>query len=111
MNKMLVAPLILFSGCANLSTTRFVYTDPAGPSVMVEMPKEMDAVDLKVQINSKEGTALLTANQISTRNKETIEAGARREANNIAAAGGVIEKAAEGVSEGAVKGAIKGIVP
>lgn len=110
MKILLAIPLLLLAGCSNLSTTRFTYTHVDGSSTTVELPKEVDAVNLSVQINAKEGIAVITAREIYTRNQGTIEAGGRREANNISKAGDLVEKTAEGVTEGAIKG-LKGGIP
>ena len=92
--------LLLFTSCANVSSTRFIYTDPSGSSVTIEMPKEVEATDLKVFINALEGTASIEAKEWTSKNIGTIEAQGGREAILL-----------EGVSKGVVEGAMKGINP
>lgn len=96
--------VLFFSGCANVSTTRFVYRQADGSSVSVEMPKEMEAKDLVVDMNAKLGTAKVTASAISTKNVATINAQAAREAATAKAI-------SEGAAQGAVQGAAKVIMP
>lgn len=85
-------------GCANVAATRFEYTDNVGGKLTVEMPKEVDAKDLKISIDPKNSIISITATSWTSRNVETIAAQGERETG-----------IAEGISEGAVKGAIKGI--
>lgn len=92
----------MFVGCANVSTTKFSYSDPNGSRVSIEMPKEVDAKDLRVEIDAKLGIATITAKEWSSRNVDTIRAQAKREKN----VNELIEKASEGVSRGAIKGII-----
>jgi hypothetical protein len=99
--------VLALTGCANVSTTVFRYSDGQGGSVMVEMPKEIEAKDLHVSINAKTGTALITAKEWSSKNSETIDSQAKREAQVLDKAGGLVEKG----SEGAARGAMKGLIP
>lgn len=101
--KLLIMLPFMFIGCANVSTTKFSYSDPNGSKVMIEMPKEVDAKDLRVEIDAKLGMATITASSWISRNVETIAAQAKREEN----VNELVEKASEGVT----RGAIKGIVP
>ena len=100
--KFLIVVLTAFvlTSCANVSTTTFEFKDPSGASLRVEMPKELDAQDLVVEINSKKGTATIRAKKISTSNVGTIQAQAGRE-----------KSVAGSIAEGAVKGAVKAIIP
>lgn len=104
---MCVLVVIALSGCANFSTTVFRYKSSDGGSVSIEMPKEVEAKDLHVSINAKTGTATITAKQWSSKNSETINAEAKREAQILDKASGLVEAG----SEGAVRGAVKGLVP
>lgn len=99
--------IITLSGCANVSTTVFKYHDIDGSTVLVEMPKEIEAKELVVEINAKNGTATIAAKEWSSRNAETIDAQAKREEKNLGKIGGLVEKG----SEGAARGAVKGVVP
>jgi hypothetical protein len=71
------------------------------------MPKEISAKNLKVKIDAKNGVATISADQIVTKNQGTLEAGGKREANNLKEASGLVGD----LTEGAVKGAMKGVVP
>lgn len=85
---------LLLSGCANAVSTRFVYTNPTtGESISIEMPKECDAKDLKVSIDPATNKFEITASRWASRNADTIDAQANREANIINATGDVISKA------------------
>lgn len=95
------------TGCANVSTTVFSYSDGQGGKVLVEMPKEIEAKDLHVSINAKTGTATITAKEWSSKNEKTIAAQANREEKAITQVGGLVEKG----TEGAARGAMKGLVP
>lgn len=95
--KYFVLISVLFVGCANVSTTRFLFKDPSGAEVIVEMPKEVDAVDLKVFINATTGQATIEAREWTSRNVDGIKAQGEREAVSL-------EGVAKGISEGAVKG-------
>lgn len=95
---------MVLSGCANVSTTKFIYQEANGVSVVVEMPKELEAKNLSVEINAKEGKAFIKADSIQTLNVDTIKAQSSRESK-------FTESLSKGVSEGAVKGAMKGIIP
>ena len=92
--------LVLLCSCANVSTTRFTYTDPSGASVTIEMPKEVEATDLRVFINAVQGTASIEAKEWTSTNTETINAQGERESVSL-----------EGLSKGITEGAMKGINP
>jgi len=95
------------SGCANVSTTKYIYTGKDGSRISVEMPKEMTAKKFAVKI----GDAFVSADEITTKNVETIKAEAAREAAVMKAAGTLVEKGAQGAAQGAVKGITGGIAP
>lgn len=92
--------MMIASGCANVATTKFHYTDPSGAYVTVEMPKEVQAKDLVVMIHAKEGKAEIHASTWISVNAETIKAQGERES--------VIT---ESISKGALEGAMKGVNP
>lgn len=97
--RMILALLTMgLVGCANVSTTTFTYKDEDGASVTIEMPKELEAKNLVVEINAQEGTATIKADFIQTLNVATIEAQAGRES-----------AISESLSKGAAKGVIEGI--
>lgn len=100
MNALIVI-LPFMVACANVSTTKFIYRD-ANSSVTIEMPKELQAKKLVVTIDSKNGTATITADAIQTLNTSTIKAQGERES-------GVAGAVTEGASKGAVEGLIKGL--
>lgn len=102
--KYFVPFLLALSGCANVSTTKFTYSEPNGATVTVEMPKELEAKNLIVDINAKDGRAIIHADIIKTLNVETINAQAARESS-------VSQAISKSLTEGAVEGAMKGIVP
>lgn len=98
-----ILPILLFVGCANVASTKFSYSDPNGSTVRIEMPKEVDAKELRVEIDAKSGTATITAKEWSSRNVETIASQGERESKSV-------EKAAKGIAEGVVDG-VKGSIP
>lgn len=97
-----IFPILLFVGCANVASTKFSFSDTNGASVTVEMPKEVDAKDLRVEIDAKNGIAKIIASSWISRNVETINAQSKREEN----VNELVEKASEGVTRGAIKGII-----
>lgn len=103
---MIVFACATLVGCANVSTTRLTYSRD-GATMTIEMPKELEAKNLRVELDPATGKATLSADAITTRNVETIKAQGQREAQAVKAAGTLAEK----VSEGAAKGAVKGLVP
>lgn len=66
--------LMIFCGCANVSTTKLEYTNGKGGTISLELPKEMDAKNLKVEFNAETHTATITADSMSTKNLEAIRA-------------------------------------
>lgn len=102
--KVLILILLTFTSCANVSTTKFIYRDSSGISVTVEMPKEMEAQKLVVDINAKEGIAHITADSIQTLNVDTIKAQAGRESS-------VTKSVTEGAAKGLIEGASKSLIP
>lgn len=102
--KFLFPFLLLFTGCANAISTKFTFKDLDGSTLTVELPKEMEAVNLVVDINAKQGTAKITAEAIQTLNTGTIRAQANREAI-------LSESITEGIAKGLVEGAKKGFIP
>lgn len=92
---------LLFCSCANVSTTKFIYTEPSGKTLSLEMPKEVNATDLKVKIDPKTGVCSIEAKKWETRNVETITAQGDRESK-------IAEKSVKGAVEGAIKG-MKGV--
>lgn len=99
--KILIMLPFMFVGCQNVSTTKFSYSDPNGSRVSIEMPKEVDAKDLRVEIDAKMGTATITAKEWFSRNVETINSQGERESKSV-------EKAAKGIAEGVIDG-VKGM--
>jgi hypothetical protein len=97
MKRALLLSLLAISGCANVSTTRFTFVDPKGSKVIVEMPKEIEASDLKVFINAIEGSARIEASEWSSKNVDGIKAQGERES-------AITENAVKGAVEGAIDG-------
>lgn len=94
MRSLLILISLLFCGCANVVSTRFTYVNPnTGETISIEMPKECDAKDLKVIIDPATNRFEITASRWASRNVDTIDAQANREANIISATGDVISKA------------------
>lgn len=104
--KFLLPIVLLTVGCANVSTTRFLYEDAHGSSVCIEMPKEVEATNLQVTIDAKAGTARIEASKWLSTNQATIQAQGTREMGNLREGANLVEKVSEGVSRGAVKGII-----
>lgn len=98
--KFLLPLILILTGCANAISTKFTFTDIEGASLTVEMPKEMEAKNLVVDINAKAGTATIKADWIQSLNEATIRAQAERES-----------AIAEKVTKAAVETAIKSLVP
>lgn len=99
MAAILVLICWLMTGCANVSTTRIEYRD-AATSLVVEMPKEVEAEELLVDLDAKTGRATVAAKTWKSTNQGTIKAQGKRESE-------IAGKVAEGAAKGAVKG-IKG---
>jgi hypothetical protein len=97
---------LLMAGCTNFSNTVFKYRDPQGATVVIEMPKEIEAKELNVSINAKDGTATITAKEWTSKNEATLAAQAKREKEILEGSSLLIEKAAEGATRGAIKGVI-----
>lgn len=102
--KFLILLLLPFLSCANAISTRFTFKDLDGSILTVEMPKEMEAKNLVVDINSKQGTAKITADWIQSLNENTIRAQAERES-------AITSSVSSGIAEGAMKAVIKSVVP
>lgn len=102
--KFLIPFILILTSCANVSTTKFIYRDASGASVTIELPKEMEAKKLVVDINAKEGIAHITADSMQTLNVDTIKAQAGRESS-------VAKSITEGAAKGLVEGASKAIIP
>lgn len=98
--KFLILLLLPFLSCANPISTKFTFKDIEGATLTVEMPKEMEAKNLVVDINAKAGTATIKADWIQSLNEATIRAQAERES-----------AIAEKVTKAAVETAIKSLVP
>lgn len=102
--KFLILLLLPFLGCANPISTRFTFKDLDGSTLTVEMPKEMEAKNLVVDINAKAGTATIKADWIQSLNEATIRAQAERESE-------ITSSVSEGVAKGLIEGAKKSIFP
>lgn len=101
-----VSCLLLAAGCANVSTSKFTFSD-GDKTVSVEIPKEIVARNLKVEIDAQNGKASVSADEMISSNQETIAAQASRESKVLQKSSDLVGK----VTEGAVKGAVKGVVP
>ncbi len=103
--KYLSLILLLLTGCANMSSTR-LYFKSNESTLMVDMPKELEAKNLKVKFNEKQGTIQITSDSWISRNQGTIQSQAIREKAFLESSSVLIEKATEGAVRGAMKGAI-----
>lgn len=102
MKWILIVAVLTLSSCANVSTTRIEYRE--GNSVLiVEMPKEVEAEELLVDVDAKNARATVTAKTWKSTNAATIKAQGKRESE-------IVGKVAEGAAAGAMKG-IKGGIP
>lgn len=99
MKSLLILPLLV--SCANVSSTRFSFTDASGSKLVVEMPKEVDAKALEITVDPKTGIFTLKAASWDSRNVATIKAQGGRES----VVSGAI---AEGIAIGTIKG-LKGL--
>lgn len=111
MKFLFIIALLLDVGCANVATTRFVYSVPNGGTFLVEVPKEVQAKDFSVALDASTGKATVTASSIITQNQGSILAQGQREQSNLNQLGTLTQKVSEGVTSGAVSGAMKGVVP
>lgn len=102
---------VILIGCANVSTTKYTYTGKDGSTMSIEMPKEVDAQNFKVDMDPTTGKASVTADKITTKNVETIKAQAARETQNIKAAGDVTKKVGGAVGTGLGTAAKTAILP
>lgn len=102
--RFLILLLLPFLSCANAISTRFVFKDINGSTLTVEMPKEVEAKNLIVELNAKQGRATIKADWIQSLNVDTIKAQAGRES-------ALTESFSKGVAEGVIEGAKKSIIP
>lgn len=101
MKFLLFGPIIcFFVGCANVSTTKFSFHDEKGATVTVEMPKELTAENLTVEIDAINGKATIKADSIKTENLEAIKA--QQEA---------FKNAAASITKAGVEAAIMSVAP
>lgn len=101
----LIIPLLL-SSCANVSTTRLVFKNEDS-TLMVEMPKEMEAKNLRIEYDSQQGAFKITSDSWISTNQGTLTAQSLREKMFLEGSSVLVEKA----TEGAVRGAMKGVIP
>lgn len=94
------------SGCANMASTR-LYFKADDSTLIVEIPKEIEAKKLKVVYDSKQKSFEITSDTWISRNQDVILSQASREKAVLESSATLIEKA----TEGAVKGAMKGALP
>lgn len=66
--------ILILCGCQNVSTTKLEYSDGKGGTVTLELPKEMDAKNLSVELNAEKHIAIIKADSMSTKNLEAIRA-------------------------------------
>lgn len=106
--KKVVAILILvgLTSCANVSSTRLLFKSE-NSTLMVEMPKEVEAVKLKVVFNAQQNSFEITSDSWTSRNSETILSQASREKAVLEGSSSIVEKA----TSAAVSAAIKSVVP
>lgn len=102
-----ILPLLVFSSCANVASTKLSYTDVEGRTTHLEFPKELKAKNIKVVLDFEKGTVEIIADDLSTSNVATIQAQASRESDNLEK----VSKISDKVAEGAARGAVSGVVP
>ncbi len=91
---------LALTSCANVSTTKFAFKDASGAVVTVEMPKELTATNLTVEIDAINGKASIKADAIKTENIEAIKA--QQEA---------FRNAAASITKAGVEAAIMSVAP
>lgn len=104
-----ITPILILLGmssCANVSSTRLLFKSEDS-TLIVEMPKEVEAVKLKVVFNAQQNTFEITSDSWVSRNSETILSQAEREKKVLEGGSVLVEK---GVEAG-VRAAIKSAVP
>ena len=104
MRNLIILGMLFQFGCANYSTTKFSYKDASGGLTSVEMPKEIDAVNLKVTFDAKGGNLTLSADKYNSQNIGTIDAGTAHDVQVINAVGAQAAKAVQAGAAGAAKG-------
>lgn len=106
MKIILICFALMFTGCANTASTRLLFKADDS-TLIVEIPKEIEAKNLKVVYDSKQKSFEITSDTWISRNSDTILSQASREKAVLESSATFIEKA----TEGAVKGAMKGAIP
>jgi hypothetical protein len=107
MTKILLPFMVLFVvGCANVSNTRLIMKSQDA-TLAVEFPKELDAKNIKVHYDPKQGTFEITSDAWSSRNQGSITAQGSREAQILESSSVLVEK----VTESAVRAAVKSAIP
>ena len=101
----LIIPFFL-SSCANVSSTRLLFKSEKS-TLIVEMPKEVEAKNLRIEYDSQQGTFKITSDSWISANQGTLAAQAVREKMFLEGSSTLIEKAVEG----GVREAMKGVIP
>ena len=92
----------LLTGCANPIATKIERRSPDGARFLLELPKEIEAKNLRVELDPETGKAILEADWLSSRNEKTIKAQAQREKVLGEAIGNVTGTAAGAAARAAI---------
>jgi len=106
MKMILICFCLIFSGCANTASTRLFFKADDS-TLIVEIPKEIEAKKLKVVYDSKQKSFEITSDTWISRNSDTILSQASREKAVLESSSALVEKGIEA----AVRTAIKTAVP
>ena len=104
---LMVMILISFfmSSCANVSSTRMIFKSE-NTTLMLDMPKEVEAEDLKITFNAQQGTFEITSKSWSSRSQSLIKAQSEREKAVLESSSVLLEKATAAAVTAAIKSAI-----
>lgn len=91
----LLAVAALSTGCASrtieAASTRLEVSTLGGKSVVVTLPKELDATDLAVEVDPSTGTYRLSAAKLATKSEGVIDAAGTAQAAAITALAGAVQ--------------------
>lgn len=103
---MIILSSFFLMSCANVSSTRMVFKSEAS-TLTLDMPKEVEAENLKITFNAKQGTFEITSKSWSSRSQNLIKAQSEREKAVLESSTVLLKE----VTETAVRTAIKSAVP
>jgi hypothetical protein len=102
----LAAVSLLFTGCASrtisAASTRLEVATLGGRSVVVSLPKEVEAEGLVVEVNPATGAYTLRADRLVTKSEAVIDAAGSAQAAAITALAGAVQTLTANAASAAV---------